>query len=51
MSRQALTGAQNAQFSEFSGRALAAARSRLDAFLALVPARAVADAEEQMRIN
>jgi A/G-specific adenine glycosylase len=43
-----LTGAQNAQYSEFSGKALAVAQAKLDAFLSLLPAQALADAESQM---
>ena len=38
----------NAQYAEFSGKALAAARARLDAFLMLVPSQSRADAQSQM---
>lgn len=46
--RTPISGVLNAQYAEFSGKALAAAQARLDAFLMLVPSQARADAQSQM---
>ena len=48
MPSRSISGAQNIQYSDFSGKALVAAQARLDQFLALVPQQARADAESQM---
>ncbi|GAX84747.1 hypothetical protein CEUSTIGMA_g12169.t1 [Chlamydomonas eustigma] len=45
-----LTGAQNAQYAEFSGKALVVALQKLDSFLALLPSQAKADAITQMPV-
>jgi hypothetical protein len=50
MPTQTLTGAQNAQYAEFSGKALIVAQQKLDSFLALLPSQAKADAIAQMPV-
>lgn len=46
--KKTISGAQNAQFVEFSGKALKAAQQKLAAFIALCPPEAVDAARQQI---
>jgi len=50
MPTKTISGAQAAQFVDFSSKALKAAQSRLDAFLALLPAQVIEDARATMNV-